>query len=153
LSATGLDQLGAGSLLIGGTRTQSASATSIDVLANSVVVSNDASNPLTGPEIILVTKTDTSGTDPNATNGLQVDAGSVIVAKGAVPARADQPITIGQTADSANNIAGVSGDGSLLMVSNGALVGITRNDLPTNAQGRLTVGAGAVIDGGQALVL
>jgi filamentous hemagglutinin family protein len=161
ISADSLDQLGAGSLLIGGTRTLTPTGTVIDALANSVVVSNDAANPLTGPEIILVTKTDPDGTDPNAANGLRIDGGSVIAAKGAFSASSDVPITIGQYAVAAVPASGaqpaipaipaVSGDGALLMVTNGGLVGITRND--ATVQGLLTVDAGAQIDGGQALVL
>ncbi len=106
LSADSLDALGAGSLLIGGTRTQTASGITIDAIANSVVVSNDAGNPLTGPEIILVTKTDTTGTDPiNAPNGLRIDGGSVITASGSFNS-------------AASNVT-ISGDGALVRVSNG----------------------------------
>ncbi len=58
----------------------------INAVANSIVVANDATNPLTGPEILLVTKTDPSGIDPNAANGLLVQSGSVIRAKGTIAA-------------------------------------------------------------------
>ncbi len=151
LSATALDSLNAGSLLIGGTRSQTADGINITALANSVVVSTDAQNPLQGPEIILVTKTDPTQQDPNAANGLRVDSGSVIQAKGSIPANIDQAISIG-TAD-------VSGDGTLLRVSNGAAVAITRNNVPGldgvpgTAAGRLEVQAGASIAGGSSLTL
>ncbi|MEW6438757.1 MAG: filamentous hemagglutinin family protein [Pseudomonadota bacterium] len=145
LSADSLDQLGAGSLLIGGTRTATSSGISIDAIANSVVVANDANDPLTGPEILLVTKTDPAGDDPNAKNGLLIDSGSVIAARGSRPASADAPITFGSST--------VSGDGALLRVSNAGQVTITRNDLPANAIGSLTVEAGANINGGAALTL
>jgi hypothetical protein len=95
ISADQLDALDAGSLLIGGTRTQTTSGIVIDSIANSVVVSNDAADPLSGPEIILVTKSGSTSTDPNAANGLRVDAGSVITAQGSYPAAKDQSITIG----------------------------------------------------------
>ncbi len=84
ISADSLDALGAGSLLIGGTRTTTASGVTIDAIANSVVVSNDANDPLTGPEIILVTTTASTATDPNAANGLRIDGGSVIAASGSL---------------------------------------------------------------------
>ncbi|WP_423395704.1 filamentous haemagglutinin family protein [Burkholderia sp. LMG 21824] len=133
-----LDSLNAGSLLIGGTRAATTKGVTITPIANSVVVSNDANSSLKGPEILLVTKTDASGTDANASNGLRVDAGASIVAAGDYPAAKDQPITI-------------TGDGALLRVSNGAMAPLTRTG--GTGTGLLTVGAGATLSGGQALML
>src|SRR6185437_9469129 len=82
ISADALDSLDAGSLLIGGKRTATASGITITPIADSVVVSNDGDSALTGPEILLVTKTDSSGTDPDAANGLRIDAGAAIEATG-----------------------------------------------------------------------
>ncbi|PQV46060.1 filamentous haemagglutinin family protein [Paraburkholderia sp. BL21I4N1] len=138
ISATDLDSLNAGSLLIGGTRTATTTGISINALADSVVVSNNAASVLSGPEILLVTKTDPSGTDPNAANGLRVDAGGAISASGSYPAAKDQPIAI-------------AGDGSLLRVSNGAMTTVTRTG--ATGTGLLTVGANATLNGGQALTL
>jgi len=135
LNADQLDALNAGSLLIGGTRTQTTSGITIDPIATSVVVSNDAANPLTGPEVILV-----------SANSLQVDAGSAIAAKGSYPAAKDVPITIG-----ANATTGTS-DGALLSVSNGGDSVVTRTGT-VNGTGLLTVAAGATLSGGQALTL
>lgn len=140
ISADQLDALDAGSLLIGGKRTQTSSGITIDPIATSVVVSNDAADPLTGPEVILV-----------SANTLQVDSGSVIAAQGSYPAAKDQPITIGQVANSTTGAPAVSGDGALLSVSNGGDSVVTRLD--TSGTGSLTVGAGAVLSGGQALTL
>ena len=151
ISADQLDALDAGSLLIGGTRTQTTSGITINTVANSVVVSNDAADPLSGPEIILVTKSGSSSTDPNAANGLRVDAGSVITAQGNFPAAKDQPITIGQVANSTTGALAISGDGALLSVSNGGDSVVTRLD--ATGTGLLTVGAGATLTGGQALTL
>ncbi|WP_240766794.1 filamentous haemagglutinin family protein [Paraburkholderia flava] len=153
IDAGQLDALGAGSLLIGGTRTQTTSGITINALANSVVVSNDASSPLSGPEILLVTKTDPTGTDPNASRGLDIAAGSVINATGSYPAAADQSITIGQNANTTTGAAAISGDGALLRVSQGAQVLVTRNDVTGTVPGLLTVGAGATLSGGQSLTL
>ncbi|RXV67607.1 filamentous hemagglutinin N-terminal domain-containing protein [Burkholderia stabilis] len=133
-----LDSLNAGSLLIGGTRAATTKGVTITPIANSVVVSNDGNASLKGPEILLVTKTDASGTDPNAANGLRVDAGASIVAAGDYPAAKDQPITI-------------AGDGALLRVSNGAMAPLARTG--GTGTGLLTVGAGATLSGGQALML
>ncbi len=133
-----LDSLNAGSLLIGGTRAAATKGVTITPIANSVVVSNDGNSSLKGPEILLVTKTDASGTDPSAANGLRVDAGASIAAAGDYPAAKDQPITI-------------AGDGALLRVSNGAMAPLTRTG--GTGTGLLTVGAGATLSGGQALML
>jgi filamentous hemagglutinin family protein len=135
LSAAQLDALDAGSLLIGGTRTQTTSGVSIDPIATSVVVSNDAAHPLTGPEVILV-----------SANSLQVDAGSAIAAQGAYPAAKDQPISI-----TANATTGTS-DGALLSVTNGGDSVVTHAGT-VNGTGLLTMGAGATLSGGQALTL
>uniref|UniRef100_UPI00158931F9 filamentous haemagglutinin family protein n=1 Tax=Burkholderia anthina TaxID=179879 RepID=UPI00158931F9 len=138
IGADALDSLNAGSLLIGGTRAATTNGVTITPIANSVVVSNDGNTSLKGPEILLVTKTDASGTDPNAANGLRVDAGASITANGDYPAAKDQPILI-------------AGDGALLRVSNGAMAPLTRTG--GTGTGLLTVGAGATLAGGQALTL
>ncbi|WP_244109339.1 filamentous haemagglutinin family protein [Burkholderia anthina] len=138
IGADALDSLNAGSLLIGGTRTATTKGVTITPIANSIVVSNDGNTSLKGPEILLVTKTDASGTDPNAANGLRVDAGASIAADGDYPAAKDQPIAI-------------AGDGALLRVSNGAMAPLTRTG--ATGTGLLTVGAGATLSGGQALTL
>ncbi|WP_241021975.1 filamentous hemagglutinin N-terminal domain-containing protein, partial [Burkholderia sp. Ac-20353] len=138
ISGDALESLNAGSLLIGGTRAATTNGVTITPIANSVVVSNDGNTSLKGPEILLVTKTDASGTDPNAANGLRVDAGASITAAGDYPAAQDQPITI-------------AGDGALLRVSNGAMAPLTRTG--GTGTGLMTVGAGATLAGGQALTL
>ncbi|WP_322081487.1 filamentous haemagglutinin family protein [Burkholderia sp. BCC1972] len=138
IGSDALDSLNAGSLLIGGTRAATTSGVTITPIANSVVVSNDGNTALKGPEILLVTKTDGSGTDPNAANGLRVDAGASIAAQGDYPAAKDQPIAI-------------AGDGALLRVSNGAMAPLSRTG--GTGTGLMTVGAGATLAGGQALLL
>ncbi|WP_175904123.1 filamentous haemagglutinin family protein [Burkholderia seminalis] len=138
IGSDALDSLNAGSLLIGGTRAATTSGVTITPIANSVVVSNDGNTALKGPEILLVTKTDGSGTDPNAANGLRVDAGASITAQGDYPAAKDQPIAI-------------AGDGALLRVSNGAMAPLSRTG--GTGTGLMTVGAGATLAGGQALLL
>ncbi|MEW6435567.1 MAG: filamentous hemagglutinin family protein [Pseudomonadota bacterium] len=144
ISADSLDALDAESLLIGGTRTTTASGITIDPIATSVVVSNDANDPLSGPEIILVTAA-------GSATGLKVESGSVIEAVGSITG-APEPITIGQNANG-NGVGAVSGDGSLLAVSNAGIFQIARNDLPANAQGLLTIAPGATLSGGAGLTL
>ncbi|MEW6342584.1 MAG: filamentous hemagglutinin family protein [Pseudomonadota bacterium] len=135
ISAGQLDALDAGSLLVGGIRSETTSGITINPVATSVVLSNDGANPLSGPEVMLV-----------AANNVQVEAGSVIAAQGAYPAAKDVPVTI-----SPNATTGTS-DGALLIVTNGADSAITRSGT-VNGTGVLTVGAGATLTGGQALTL
>ena len=54
VSAAGLSALDATSLLIGGTRDETSAGTIITPTANGIEVSNDASSPLSAPEILLV---------------------------------------------------------------------------------------------------
>lgn len=62
LSADRLSAFGAGSLLIGGIRTERADGTTlIDVTARSVHVASDAAHPLSAAEVLLVAGTDTAG--------------------------------------------------------------------------------------------
>jgi filamentous hemagglutinin family protein len=135
ISADQLDALDAGSLLIGGTRTQTTSGVTITPIATNVVVSNDAASPLTGPEVMLV-----------ASNDINVEAGSAIAAQGAYPAAKDEPITI------ATSAATSTSDGALLRVSNGEYVDVTRSG-QVNGTGVLSIAAGASLSGGNALTL
>jgi filamentous hemagglutinin family protein len=107
LDADQISNLGAASVLIGGTAAPSAGGTTITANALNLEVRTDAAHPLTGPEFILVTAA-------GGANGLTVDDGSVITAEGDVPAGNNRDIAL-------------SGDGSLLRISNGATVGVTRN--------------------------
>ncbi|HEY4316590.1 MAG TPA: filamentous hemagglutinin family protein [Herbaspirillum sp.] len=54
IDAAALSSLGAQSLLIGGTRSMTTSGTIVTPTANGIIVSNDAGDPLTGPEVLLV---------------------------------------------------------------------------------------------------
>ncbi|MFC4313792.1 filamentous hemagglutinin family protein [Steroidobacter flavus] len=148
IAASDLNSLGAASLLIGGTRSQTKQGVTIDAQTSSLVVSNDAGSALRGPEILLVT----NGGGGAVEDGLYLESGSAIRAQGEIPASASVPIRIGREADAANNIAGVSGDGTLLRVSNGAPVLVDRRNV-TGTGGLLQIGAGATLDGGAVLSL
>ncbi len=139
LDVDDLNALGAGSLLIGGTREQTEDGTRINVMADSVVVSNDAVDPLHAPEILL-----TAGPAGSDGVGLRIDAGSAIEARGDLSASTLRPILIGREADAAKGITGISGDGALLRVSNAGEAPILRANVPSidEATGRLTVGEG-----------
>ncbi|WP_315700765.1 MULTISPECIES: filamentous hemagglutinin N-terminal domain-containing protein [unclassified Bradyrhizobium] len=170
LDADQISNLGASSVLIGGTASIVGGVQNITATALNLEVKTDAAHALTGPELILVSLAQIPGVTSG--NGLTVDAGSVIQAKGAVPGGTSRDISFGTnpvaTKDGAGNVtytAGVSGDGAMLRVSNGKLVNVTRTYLPgqyggpgplppaASPQGKFSIGVGAVIDGGNALTL
>jgi filamentous hemagglutinin family protein len=169
LDANMLSNLGVESVLIGGTRSNTAAGTLITATALNLEIATDAAHPLTGPELLLASLAPTA---PSASvHGITVDAGSVIAARGAVAAGSDAPLAIG--ADPVvlydpyggypiGYSAGVSGDGALLRASNGAAVTVTRHFVPglytplattvtgpvsPIALGSLSIGAGANISG------
>jgi filamentous hemagglutinin family protein len=175
LDADQISGLGATTVLIGGTAKVASDGTeAITPVALNLEVKTDAARQLTGPELVLVTVAPTS-TSPSV-HGLTVDAGSVIGAVGSVPKGTDRDITIGADPVAQFNqgtltgyTAGVTGDGSLLRVSNGDAVNVTRFFVPglyaspqtspaatppvsKTALGQLTI-QGAIINGGNALTL
>jgi len=112
VSAAGLDNLGAASLLIGGTRSSTTTGTAITPTANGVIVSTDAGTPLSAPEIILVAapqfqsstiQLDKDGDTatvlvPVANSGqVVVRSGSVIQATGSVGANPQTRLIMGST--------------------------------------------------------
>lgn len=161
-----ISNLGAASVLIGGTASVVNGVQQIAATALDLEVMTDAAHPLTGPELLLVSLGGNG-------RGVVVDAGSVIDAVGSVPAGTDRDIVFGinpvAILDSTGKVtgytAGVSGDGALLRVSNGSLVNVTRNFVPgqysgpgtlpsgSTANGKFSIGSGAIINGGNALTL
>lgn len=127
LDADQISNLGATRVVIGGTSLLDKPGT-IVAAAENVEVATDAKHPLSGTEIILVTKGSEDG------KGITVDAGSVIRAEGTVPAGAVRDIRLGSVSD------GVSGDGSLLRIANGAPVQVIRENVPELPTGRITIG-------------
>lgn len=148
LDALQLTNLGADSLLIGGTRTDGGGGEIVSLIAHTVELSNDASSPLEAPEIVLATGDHLAGNppDPGPVRGIRLDEGSVIRAAGEVAAGDPTTITMG---DDANDI---NGGGSLLSVSTGAPLVVHRQNVHDSA-GKIDIRAGAVIEGGNALTL
>lgn len=166
LDADQISNLGASAVLIGGTATVVNGVESITASALNLEIATDAAHPLTAPELLLVSLAGGSG--------IKVDAGAVILAAGVVPGGAGRDISVGAdpvaqydstTGKLTGYTAGISGDGSLLRVSNGTTVNVTRHYVPgqytgagpkpsgSTAQGAFSIGAGALIDGGKALTL
>jgi filamentous hemagglutinin family protein len=147
VSADELSTLGAGSLLIGGKRESTDAGDSVDVLAGSVLLSNDAAHPLQGSEIILVA---------GGQGGVTLDNGSVLRAT-ATDDAAGPALHIGQKAT--DTAPAVSGDGALLRVSGNDVAPIVRTNItgldgPVGTPGgNLAIGAGAVIDAANAISL
>lgn len=108
LDADQLSNLGATTVLIGGTVSLGASGRIVAATAANLEIETDAAHALSAPELLLVTQA------VDGANGLTVDAGSVIAAAGTVPNGSDVAITMSPAS------------GSLLRVSNGAPIGITR---------------------------
>ncbi|MCA6109660.1 filamentous haemagglutinin family protein [Bradyrhizobium cenepequi] len=80
LTAAGLNKLNAESLLIGGIRKDNADGTtSLTVTSNSILVANDAANPLVAPEILLVVDDGLSG---NVASQLTLNDGATLIATG-----------------------------------------------------------------------
>ncbi|WP_369978650.1 filamentous haemagglutinin family protein [Xanthomonas bundabergensis] len=144
VEASALNAMNAGSLLLGGTREQSADGTRLHVSAQRLRVSNDAGSALRAPELLLAAAGDATDAD----SGVRVDAGSVLQAQGGSGDRAATTLLIGED-------GGDSGDSALLRLSSLGAATIVRDNVPDAAQARarLQVGSGALLDGGAALSL
>ncbi|WKA26114.1 filamentous haemagglutinin family protein [Bradyrhizobium roseum] len=141
LDATSLSNFGAGSLLLGGTRSGDARGLRVDVTADDIVVRNGAGSALTGPEIILA-----------ASETIDIGAGSVIVATGEAPRGAGDLVVTPQVPGDGS--ATPSRDwGALIRLSNGDAVRVIRENVDLAAGGVVTIGAGASLAGGKALLI
>ncbi|TCV91773.1 filamentous hemagglutinin family protein [Luteibacter rhizovicinus] len=158
ISADGLTQLNAGSLLIGGTRHHEDDGDRIDGAADSVVLSNDAAHPLAGREIMLVAR----GASAPGAEGVLLESGSVLQAQGDSNPAGSQSILFGSNAgkDAAGNpTSAVSGDGAMIRVSQNGAANVVRRQVPGTggvagtSTGRLTIDGGATVNGGSALTL
>lgn len=154
IDATNLSGFGAGSLLLGGVRSGDAQGLRVDVTASDIVVRNDAGSALSGSEIILA-----------ASETIHVGAGSVIRAQGEAPTGAGdlviapqvrQVISDNGTPSNPNDdyVATPARDwGALIRISNGDAVRVRRTNVDTSIGGELAIGAGAVLNGGKALLI
>ncbi|WP_072389324.1 filamentous haemagglutinin family protein [Hyphomicrobium sp. CS1BSMeth3] len=138
LFASSLTDLKAESILLGGTRMASGTGQLITAVANSILVSNDEASALVAPELLFAIKTDPSGIDPNAANGLRFEAGSVVIGEGA-PQQLTRLIT--------------SGDGALVRVSGGALTAISNSNAPSSSSARVVIADGAQLIGKGSIAL
>jgi filamentous hemagglutinin family protein len=126
LSARGLTNFGAQSLLIGGLSTDGSTVT---VTTGAIEVANDASGALAGPDITLV-----------ASGSVTLDAGADIEQRGSLATPAPT-FLIGNAATLG------SGNGALLRISSDSTAGIRRAGVNVGGAGSLTIRAGAKVAG------
>ena len=143
LSTDDLNGIGAASLLIGGTRSQSAAGTVIDTVASRVVLSNTAETALSGSELILVAsgRAPAMGEEPEA---------AVEIADGSALATTDSTFT------GSDRALILNGDGALLRLSNGNSVAVQRSGTSANGgsgsgSGSLRIGGGSSLGGGSSI--
>ena len=128
VDANAVSRFGAGSIFIGGTRSQGLGGINVTVTATDVVVSNDSASALTGPEILL-----------GAQQNLTLVEGSVIDAHGRPPGNANALLI------SNGSTSGPSpGNGAFLRLSAGNRVTVTRADSDGTA-GVLNIRGGATL--------
>ena len=163
-----LSQIGIESILLGGYRSNTTEGTRITPRALNLEIATDDAHRLMAPELLFTSLAPTTASAK--VRGLVVDAGSVITAKGTVSGNSSTALVFGAdpvaTYNTSGTItgwsAGISGDGSLLRVSNGGLVSVVRHFVPgvyqvpattpapngpvsTVALGNLTIGPGVVL--------
>ncbi len=127
LNADDLTNLNAGSLLIGGVRTDNADGTtSLAITAHDILVENDAAHPLSGPEIVLAV--DGSGA------GITLANGATIIATGTPSVLLSGDYVIDGSQD------GMTGQGAVLRVSQGPQRQVTRENPVDLPSGFLSVG-------------
>jgi filamentous hemagglutinin family protein len=112
LNSDQISNLGAESVMIGGTRTQQSDGTWVTPIAASVVVATDAAYPLSAPDLLLIANPSASSTDYNyididgyeavaiplvaaGTGKVTVLPGSVVEAKGVVSSAASTTLHMG----------------------------------------------------------
>jgi hypothetical protein len=121
VSASSLNQLGAATLVLGGSVSAGANGENLTVVASSVKLENSAADPLKGLEIIL-----------SATQQVELGSGSSIMSMG--------------SANSSATALNVQGDGALLRVSGGQQETVLRTNVPTGAVGLLSIDFGATVN-------
>ncbi len=155
IDSTALSNFGAGSLLIGGSRSGDALGLLVDVSASDVVVRNSATTALTGPEIVLAA----SGT-------ITVGDGSAIIARGEASSSGNL-VMAPQVKAVYGDLSGINDGnpandvllapskdyGALIRISNGDVVKVVRQNVDTTIGGVVSIGANATLSGGKALLI
>jgi len=122
LNGATVNSWGAESLLVGGIRRRTGTATTVEVRTSGLVLDNPGAS-LSAPDVTLASRA-----------VLTMTAGSILEATGALSEAAD--------------VFTITGDGALLRVGVGAGGAVARSGVTTATTALLTVGAGARIAGG-----
>lgn len=153
LNASDLSSFGAGSLLLGGTRSGDTQGLRLDVVAQEIVLYNDANSALTGPEIMLA-----------ASDSITIGNGSVLSATGQAADSGDLLIAPQEAAiwNDNNTPSDPSDDvlvtpardwGALVSVSNGSAARVFRDGADTTQGGLVSIGEGALLSAEKALLI
>lgn len=165
IDAASLSGFGAGSLLVGGTRQGDPLGTRVDVTASSIVVRNGEDSALTGPEIILaagdkIALGDGSRIAVDGANGASV--GDLVITPRAAAVYTDPDGNLDDNWDGVIDEQDAADDvlttpardwGALLRLSNGPAARPIRENVDTTVGGRVSLGVGASLDGGAALLI
>ncbi len=124
ITADSLTRMNAGSLLIGGIRTDNADGTtSLNITAQIILVANDAAHPLSAPEIVLAVDDQITGT---AQSRITLMDGATLIATGTLADRRDGNYVIdGRVTSAVVNFNTryfnplVTAEGALVRVANG----------------------------------
>lgn len=152
LDAGRLSGFGAESLMLGGVRSGTSQGIAVDVVADSIVVRNDGASALVGPELILAAHDDVTIADGSvlrASGTIAADSGNLVIN----PAVAQYTDTKGTPSTVDDEIIPARDWGALVRLSNGAAVGVVRTNVDTTLGGVVAIGAGVVLDGGNALMI
>jgi filamentous hemagglutinin family protein len=153
LDAADLNNFGAESILVGGTRASEADGVRIAVGAERVTVKSGVE--LEAPELILVAGAEDAASPEAATAGVHVESGATLRGKGEFSGRASN-VTIGKEKvyDDKGNLVdpGVSGGGALLRVASANQISVRRANSETGT-GALSIAEGATIGADESMVL
>ncbi|HEY8336681.1 MAG TPA: filamentous hemagglutinin family protein [Tardiphaga sp.] len=154
IDATSLSNFGAGSLLIGGSRSGNALGLLVDVSASDIVVRNSAATALTGPEIVLAASGTITVSDGSAilAQGEASSSGNLVMAPQVKAIYGDlgTPDT-----DPGNDVLLTPSKdyGALIRLSNGDVAKVLRENVNTTVGGVVSIGANATLSGGKALLI
>ncbi len=121
-----------GSVLLGGTRTDTADGVTVTPAATDIVIANSAAAPLRVPELMLA-----------ATDAITLESGSVVSGAGSIKATPSD-VTIDPAA---------GGSGAFIRASNSAPVTVTRPAALDSSRGTATIQAGATLGADGSLLI
>ncbi len=165
IDSASLSNFGAGSLLVGGKRQGNALGLELEVTATDIVVRNDEGSELFGPEVILAASEQVAidaGSRVSARGRGTGGTGSLVVKPQVAAVYTDPDGQLDDNNDGVIDARGAVDDvlttptrdwGALVRVATGDAVKVIREGVDTSRGGLVTIGAGAVVDGGNALLI